>query len=238
MSSDEPQDVRKTEELYRLSREAYEAEDRRFDNSEAKIVRYLSILFVILGLSTFSADQLLVAAKPGAETRHYLLALSIFAFYISGIAAFQYFVRAIRMQDIRALKLDAAVVSYFERYEYEEALKNLAKAFLDAAAVVREHAKAKLILAARGFKALVVTVVFALLSVTSYLFVQFAEANPMPEGGKQEQSQEQPPPERSSEQPASQPSQSNAESDAQALFETVKKSFEGGAERQPESSER
>jgi len=237
-SDPEPGGLKKTEELYRLSREAYDAEDRRFDNTEAKIVRYLSILFVVLGLSTFSADQLLAAAKPQAEARHYLLALSLFAFYVSGIVAFQYFVRAIRLQDIRALRLDAALVEYFDRYEYADALKNLAKAFLNAGAVIRGHVEEKLTLAARGFVALLVTVAFALLSVASYLYIQYAEVNAMSQGGKNEQTQEQPTQEPSSaEQPSGQPSPSSAESDAQNLFQDLKKSFEGGSERRSEGSE-
>jgi hypothetical protein len=222
--------ARKSEELYKLSRDAYASAEKRFDDAEAKIGRYLSILFVVLGLATISVDRLRAVILT-TETPNILFAVLTLGFYLCGLIAFACFVQALRVQQVRTLKLDDSVSRYFEKYTLSAGLGGLAKAFFGAAERFRERTQEKLRLAHRGFVFLLASIVFAVLAACAYLFVDPLEDKEMSiqtnAGGDDSTEQSSPDP---GNEPSNDPTQ--AAEDAAQLFEDMQKSFEGGENRE------
>lgn len=226
MNNPENDENLKSQELYKLARDAYTTAEKRFDDAEGKIHRYLSILFVVMGLATIGVDKfrsiVFVAAIPN-------IVFGIFTamFYTFGLVAFCYFVRALRVQIVRSLKLDKSVVVYFGKYTLSESLKGLAPAFFTAAGAFQHGTQQKLNWAFRGFRCLLLAVAFAVAMTASYFFIHtpmekmMTISNDSRGDGNGTESQPVPTPE-----PVSDPSQ--AEEDASQLFEDLQKSFEGG----------
>lgn len=218
-----------SEKLYELARDEYASAERRFDDAEGKIGRYLSVLFVVLGIATVSVDALrAVILVPRAQN----IAFGVFVagFYLCGLFAFGYFVRALAVQQVRGLKLDESVLEYFDRYTTPTGLRGLAKAYFGAAAQFRSRTQDKLRLAHRGFLCLLAAVAFAVLATGAYFFVELSESDMSShESGGQTTTNQEPEPSPKNE-PSSDTSQ--AAEDAAQLFEDMHKSFEGGVARE------
>lgn len=224
--------TQKDEELYTLARESYASSEKRFDDAESKIWRYLSILFIVLGLAAFGADRIRTLLVPNPPLPNILFGVFSGAFYFFGLASFSYFVRALRLHTVSDLVLEGELISsYFDRYTRAAALRGLAPAFFSGADTFRIATQQKLRLAHRGFNSLLIAVGFALAAAGSYLFVQIPEACVMtqPSNGGSEDSAKSESTDQKTPQPSSDAAQ--AAEDAKGLFENLQKGFEGGQTR-------
>lgn len=218
----------KSEKLYALARDEYASAERRFDDAEGKIGRYLSVLFVVLSIATVSVDALRgVISVPRAQ--NIVFGVLVAGFYVSGLFAFAYFVRALAVQQVRGLKLDESVLDYFDKYTTSAGLRGLATAYFGAAAQFRCRTQHKLRLAHRGFRCLLAAVTFGVLATGAYFFIDTKETlmtSPQSGGGNTNQEPAAPSQEKPSDDAA------QASEDAAQLFEDMRKSIEGGAKRE------
>jgi hypothetical protein len=94
-----------------------------------------------LGASVIGADGL--REIPLTSTRNIGFVVLVALFFAAGLVAFTYFMLALRVQKIRTLRVDHAILEYFDRFEFATGLRGMAIGFLRAAAVVRERAQQK-----------------------------------------------------------------------------------------------
>jgi len=215
--------MQKAEKLYALSRDEYAAAEKRFDDAEGKIARYLSILFVVLGIATLSVDTLKTAITKDSAANFIFIAMTVLS-YLSGIIAFGCFLYALAIQRVRGVKLDGSVSKYFDKYTMEAALRGLSPAYFNAASQFRRQTQRKLNRASRGYKFLICAAIFAVLSAGSYLFVESSETTMMSIGSGENNGNGG---EESAPNPEPSDDAAQAEQEAEHLFEEIQKGFEG-----------
>lgn len=164
----------KVDELYSLAKTAYANAERRFDDADTKTSRYMSVLFVILGVLTISVDRYRLIAKI-ESIENYLFSLFAALFYASAITAMVYLIRALRIQKVTTLKVDDSLSQYFERFSRDAAIYGLAKAYLSAANKFQDRTKDKLELAKKGFGLMLISMALGVLAAIAYLFVDFPQ---------------------------------------------------------------
>lgn len=217
---------KKTTELYSLAKTAYENAERRFDDADVKTSRYMSVLFIVLGVLTVSVDRFrsIFEIESGWN-----FAFSLFAtfFYMSGITSLVYFILALRIQTVTTLKLDNSLADYMGKYTYNDAVYGLGQAFLRSADRFQKRTKEKLTLARRGFSFMAISLVLAVLAAVSYFFVEFPEDQTVSiveqRNGESGNGDESSTPES---EPVSESDQ--AAQDAETLFEEFQKGVESG----------
>lgn len=167
-------DREKVKELYSLAKSAYSNAERRFDDADTKTSRYMSVLFVVLGVLTISVDRFRSITEVQSVV-NFLFSLFAIFFYVSGIVSLCYLIRALRIQQVTTLKVDDSLISYVHKYSYEAAIIGLTKAHLTAAGKFQDRTKAKLKLAKKGFSFMAISLALGVLAAISYMFINFPQ---------------------------------------------------------------
>ena len=173
---DEPDELKlkRYEALYRFAQESFRLERERFSAAESKVQRFASLLVLILGLgSVVGVREVASVLKDPSEAAPEQWAFAIFyaLFYLAVIFSLLTFIQAVSLREIRVLPTDRSIEDHFREHCYVDILSSLSHRLLEAADHNRRCVEEKYRVASKGFKALQIALVAAILSTVSYLLI-------------------------------------------------------------------
>jgi hypothetical protein len=167
--------IKKYEELYKLSKEAYTGEIQRFDAAEAKVGRYLSLIVVVLGTTSVGAAEFSRLFRATSSVIGNVFLIAYFFTVVLAVGAGSFFLRALAIQVVPLLPLGSEVIDHFDRNSYLDAVYSLSREFQRAAAQVRAETNEKFRLAATGYTLFVAAIVFGVISTVTFAAVKALE---------------------------------------------------------------
>ena len=166
--------LKKYEELYKFTKALYDSEIQRFDASETKVMRYLSVLIVILGIGAVVGIKELISIISDMKSAPAILSLfiqwvfviSYSGMYLTGFWSLWKLLSALRMRDAHRVPLDHTLVRHFDENRYIDVIFSFSKRFLEAAEHNRQRVKEKYQDALWGSRLLRAMLVLAVISIT------------------------------------------------------------------------
>jgi len=163
-------DLRRYEALFEHSKRTFDFYLKRWDENDAKVGRFITMLLALLGGGVFSIRAFLkitAVAEPDYWSRLLFAAYVLFA--ACGVMSFGFFLRALSYQRFEGPSTNPAVVlPYFDTSRYVDALVGLSRSYLVAAQEIEDSFTRTLRAAAWGYGFFVAAVVFGLLSALVY----------------------------------------------------------------------
>lgn len=128
------------EALYNLTKAAYDAEISRYDATEAKAGRYLTVLGLVIGAFVVKFDDLLwvwsnSALPPWVAT---LFVSAYGATLFSAVLAFVFSVLAMSIKEVAVIPVGQEIEELFLESDYKVALEMTTESFRSAARTLRE----------------------------------------------------------------------------------------------------
>jgi hypothetical protein len=167
--------IKKYEELYKLSKEAYASEVQRFDASEVKVARYLSLIVVVLGTTGVGAAEFSRIFRQATDAVANAFLISYFLTVVLSTVSGGFFVRAVALQVVRLPPLGDELIAHFDRNNYLDAIYSLGREFQAAAEHLRGETRKKFEIAATGYTLFVGAVALAVISTVTYVVVKALE---------------------------------------------------------------
>jgi hypothetical protein len=125
--ADDPHNVEKYEELYRLTREGIEQEKARSNRLDEKASRYLSFLGIVAGIGAFAVPALVQTLRPVEGFWDWAaIASSVLLFWAVFVAAMVTF-SVLKLQTWVVFPMDDELLSYFRENRYVNILYSLAR---------------------------------------------------------------------------------------------------------------
>lgn len=166
--------LKKYEQLLEYSRRTFDFHVKRWDDNEAKVGRFITLLLAMLGAGAFSVWRVVDRADfQGGDWPHSFFVAFYVLFAACGLASFGFCVWAYYYRRMDAPNPDAGVVvPYFDGSKYVDVLVGLSRTYLNAAARAEKCASYVQRASHRGYLSLVVSVGFGLLSAASYAIME------------------------------------------------------------------
>jgi uncharacterized protein involved in cysteine biosynthesis len=161
---DDPHNLQKYEELYRLTKEGLQAEEVRSKDLDEKAARYLTFLTVVAGFSVFALPGLAATLRPLEGVLDWLAIVVSALLVIIIVVAAGITLSVFAVQAWIVIPMNEELVEYFIEYRYMDILYSLACGNIKAILENRERVnkrKARKLRLAYGFvfAALVLAVV-------------------------------------------------------------------------------
>ena len=139
MNADEER-LKGIEALYHLTKAAYDAEISRYDATEAKAGRYLTVLGLIIGAFVFKFDELL-SVWDNAAVPLWVAILFVVAYGVTVFAAVLAFVSsvvAMGVTEVSAIPVGEEIETLFQKHDYKVALEMTTESFRGEARKLRD----------------------------------------------------------------------------------------------------
>lgn len=198
MSLEEDQETaaRRYEAFYELAKEEFSSYERRYDQLEAKIGQYVTLLMIILGASVAPVGEVVRIARGTLGVLEWIFLGCYGALLISGLASFTVLLSALKMDSLRVLPIgqqgevkDAPLVVRFREERYLDLMFLLGVSYLNAARDNARLAEKKVRRAHIGYRAMGIALALSLLTLISYTAVQVRDHD-NGESGRQHESAE------------------------------------------------
>jgi len=162
--------VKGIEALYNLTKSAYDAEISRYDATEAKAGRYLTVLGLIIGAFVVKFDDLLWvwdnAAVPPWVAILFVVAYGVTLF--SAFLAFVSSVLAMGVKEVSAIPVGEEIEALFHKHDYKVALEMTTESFRTEARKLRDTTAERIGHVERTNKLLTVIMVAGAVSLLVY----------------------------------------------------------------------
>lgn len=124
-------DAKAVEALYNLTKAAYDAEISRYDATEAKAGRYLTVLGLVIGAFVIKFDDVLWVwdSAPVARWVAVLFVLAYATTVSCALVAFGSSIVAMSVKDVSAIPVGEEMEQLFAKHDYKDALEATTESF-------------------------------------------------------------------------------------------------------------
>jgi hypothetical protein len=170
------------EGLRDYSRHTFEFHLKRWDDSEAKVARFVTMLLALLGAGAFSVHRVVhdaMVVSTDWVVKIWLTSHTLFGF--CALVSFSYYLWSFSYRDLKGPSSDEnAMLPFFRDQKYVDGLVGLSKAYLTAGATAQQCCAAVQRAAHRGYLWFIAATVFGLLSAGCYaiLYREIEHAKP------------------------------------------------------------
>jgi hypothetical protein len=155
------------EALLAYAKEAYDEEHRRYEWTEVKTARYLTILTIVLGVNAVRVPELAAIGTKGDLQWSFLIAYAVG--FGTGLGALVAALRALRFEDVPGFPIGDDMVDVFTVNTPDYVLLGFAKRYLSAARELRLTNGRRFGWANRAYRYLAVSVVASFAAVALYI---------------------------------------------------------------------
>jgi hypothetical protein len=164
--------LKKYEELYRFSEQAYIQQRDRFERAEEKLTRYSTFLIVIIGAATLPLETVIEKAQSGRLFGVIFFALYSLAYGSAWIAMLFAF-KGIAVAPFPTVRSDSELEAFFRGNRYIDVISALAGRFIEGAVERETRVNAKFGAASRMFNWIVSSAFLGIASLIVYVFSEF-----------------------------------------------------------------
>ena len=169
--------MKKYEIMYSTTLEALIQQESRYDELERKIYRYLTVLVIFfVGLTGIGVSGIVKAAKNIEGVIECAFILSYLFLVATAVLAFVGIIRALRLEKLKSLPMNEAMIRHFERNRYIDILNSISISNIKAIMINNKTIRAKVKSAKFGYRFMLIVIIFSLVTGILYILISIQSA--------------------------------------------------------------
>lgn len=157
--------IKKYEELYKLSKDGLDEELKRFHQLDEKASRFLSVLSILLVVSGFAGKFAVESVVPPVNLLDWLCLVSALVFIISILIALLIVFSVLMIQNLIKIPMSKTLINFFDTYIYLDAIYALTKGNIDAVTENRNITDRKVKKLTWAYWIIFISIIFAIIFV-------------------------------------------------------------------------